>query len=84
MKDRNLPCDHPQGISCDGVMERIFSWKLHLTGTKVQERYFNHALGGVVTDTEARRIAKERGLIEVGNEIPGKHLKPEVSDYSEI
>lgn len=58
-----------------------FPRKLHLTGTKVQEKYFNPALGCVTTDSEAKQIAKERGMIEVGNERVEKHVKPEEFDY---
>ena len=84
VSERHLPVDHPQGIECHGVMRKTIKPKLHFVGTSVQEKYFNHALGGAMTDSQARLRAKENGLIEVGNEIPGKHLKPDVSDFSEI
>lgn len=67
------------------TMTRAFApQKLHLYGTAVQDAYFHPALGSVVKgDTEARQIAKNRGLIEVGNERPEKHLKPQLSSYDD-
>lgn len=45
--------------------------------------YFHHGLGCVVrSDSHAKRIAKERKLIEVGNEDVNKHTsKPKRVDY---
>jgi putative FmdB family regulatory protein len=58
--------------------------KLHIYNTQVQESYFHPGLGQVVKgDNHARRIAKERGLIEVGNERPEKHLKVKLSSYDD-
>ena len=38
--------------------------------------YFSHAIGQVVkSDTEARTIAKSKGLVEVGTEDVHKHIK---------
>jgi putative FmdB family regulatory protein len=62
-----------------------FPRKLHLYNTAVQEKQFNPALGCVATDREAKQIAKERGMIEVGNERVEQHVKAEQFDYeSEI
>lgn len=70
---------------CGSVAERVpFPRRVFLHGTAVQEKQFNHALGTVCTDNEAKQIAKERGLIEVGNERVEKHVKPYESDYSDI
>jgi len=49
----------------------------YFSGEKVQDAYFNHGLGQVVSsDQEAKQIAKDRGLIEIGNETPKKHITP--------
>lgn len=67
---------------CGTIMERQFRPKIHLYGTAVQEAYFNHGLGQVVKgNSHAKQIAKDRKLIEVGNERPEKHLKVKLSNY---
>lgn len=49
--------------------ERLFTAKIHLNNTKVEDAVFCEALGCVVKDSKHRKkIAKERGLVEVGNE----------------
>jgi hypothetical protein len=57
-------------------MEKLFTpSKLFLNNTKVPEKYYNVGLGQVVdSDRHAQRIAKEKGLIEVGNENPRDHI----------
>lgn len=60
-----------------------FPRKIHLYGTAVQNAYFHNGLGTVVRgETDAKAIAKERGLIEVGNEQVEKHVKPDLHDYA--
>lgn len=67
---------------CGTIMERQVSGGQHLLNTAVQERYYSHALGQVVKGPQdERRIAKAKGMIEVGNERPRKHLKVETSSY---
>lgn len=40
-----------------------------LNDIAAEDAYWSHALGQVVKDTrQARRLAKERGMIEIGNE----------------
>jgi hypothetical protein len=57
-------------------MERVFH-PPQLIGTKVEDAYFCSGLGQVVRNSSHRKeIIRERGLIEVGNERPEKHLKP--------
>ncbi len=49
----------------------VISSKIHHIGAKVQSSEFNHGLGCVVhSKKEREEIAKQRGLIEVGNEKP--------------
>lgn len=78
----NDPEDCPK---CGDEATRVFPpKKIHLMNTAVQEKYFDHALGVVTTKDGAKDIAKRRGLVEVGNERPEKHLAPEVDDYSDV
>jgi putative FmdB family regulatory protein len=73
---------------CGSEMQRQLSASVSFQGEKTgsNEAYFNHALGCVVKgDKHAREIAKQRGLIEIGNEKQN-HLTPkeesyELSDY---
>lgn len=68
-------------VSCGAVADRVpFPRKTHLSGTAVQDKKFNHALGRVCTDREAKQIAKEQGMIEVGNEDVSKHADTVRSD----
>jgi hypothetical protein len=70
---------------CGEIATRIpFPRKVHLYGTSVQEIEFNHALGKAVTKREASHLAKEKGMIEVGNEDISKHVKMEESNYDDI
>jgi putative FmdB family regulatory protein len=71
--------------SCNYDATRVpFPRKIYLHGTAVQEKKWNPALGCAVTDSEAKKIAKERGLIEVGNEDPSKHLKPKELNLDDV
>lgn len=62
--------------TCGCIAERVpFPRKTYLNNTAVQEKSFNHGLGIACTPNEAKRIAKEKGLIEVGNENVHKAAK---------
>lgn len=64
------------------MMTRLFKPKIHLYGTKVEDKHFHTGLGQVVNSTQhARQLAKERGLIEVGNERVEKYVKWTPKDY---
>lgn len=66
------------------TMTRAFAPQIvYLSGTEVQERAWNPAFGQALTRNEAKQIAKDKGMIEVGNERPEKHLKPNLSSYDE-
>ncbi len=66
---------------CNHPMVRVFHLP-QLMRTKVEDAYFCNGLGRVVKNsTEAKRVAKERGLVEVGNEKPEKYLKVERKPY---
>ena len=81
--DRDLPVEHPEG-KCNGQMKRLITVKTHLLGVNEQE-YYSQALGQWVHGkSHARRIAKDKGLIEVGNEKVENHLKPKQYDYSDV
>ena len=67
---------------CNTVLTRCFSaTRLYFNNTAVQEREFCPAIGHDVTKRERQQIAKERGWVEIGNERPEKHLKPQLSEY---
>ena len=55
---------------CTKVADRIpFPRKTYLIGTAVQNAEYNPGLGMVVNNKEHRsEIAKQRGLVEVGND----------------
>lgn len=56
---------------CDGACDKLFTHKVHFIGTKVQDAEFNPGLGCVVKNSSHRKeIAKQKELIEVGNETP--------------
>ncbi len=70
---------------CGAVADRVpFPRRTYLSGTAVQDKYFNHALGTVCTDKEAKILAKNRGMIEVGNEDVSKHVNPVESNYDDV
>ena len=72
------PC--PQ---CNGLAPRVpFPRRTYLAGTAVQEKYFSHALGEVVTRREEKQLAKQKGLIEVGNEKVD--VKPQLQSYDDV
>lgn len=51
--------------------ERVFTGRVHFLGTKVESPEYNPAFGQVVKNTKHRnQLAKERGLVEMGNEKP--------------
>jgi putative FmdB family regulatory protein len=77
--------DSPESCpKCGDEAVRLFRPKIHLKNTSVQEKYFDHSLGVITTKDGARDIAKRRGLVEVGNERPEKHLKVHDDDYSDV
>lgn len=77
---RPEPC--PQ---CGAQCARIpFPRRTYLANTAVQERYFSQALGQVVTRREELQIAKQQGMIEVGNEKIEKHVKTELHSYDDV
>jgi putative FmdB family regulatory protein len=67
--------------ACQSVMRREISRRIWLSGTKVEEKVWQPALGRGATNSELRAEAKAKGWTEVGNERPEKHLKPELSEY---
>ncbi len=67
---------------CKAPMQREFApRKIYFSGTAVQEKKWQPAIGEACTDREMRRIAKERGMIELGNERPEKHLTIPETEY---
>lgn len=67
---------------CNSLMIRAFApAKIHLYNTAVQEKVYQPALGKAATNSELKREADRRGWVELGNENPYKHLKPETSSY---
>lgn len=68
---------------CSNIMKRAFApSRVHLYNTSVQDSYFHPSLGQVVkNDSEAKKLAKAKGWIEVGNENVHKHMKPKRSEY---
>lgn len=58
---------------CGNVGNRIFSCNVHFIGTKIEDAEFNVGLGQVTKSKRHREeLAKQKGLIEVGNENPEK------------
>lgn len=77
--------DSEELCSCGYVADRIpFPRKIHLYGTSVQEKEWNHALGKAVTKDEGAALAKSKGMVEVGNEDISKHVKMEETNYDDI
>lgn len=63
------------------TMVKCYS-KTQLYNTAVQEPYYSPAHGKWVKGRlQERELAKRKGWIEVGNERPEKHLKPERLEY---
>lgn len=53
---------------CELQLERVWTVP-YLTGTSVEDAEFNHALGVVTKNKKDRaEIAKQKGLVEVGND----------------
>lgn len=58
---------------CGGPGRRRITGGAGFIGAKVEDAAWHPALGQVVRNTShARALAKERGMIEVGNESPDK------------
>lgn len=75
--DQTEPC-----MRCGTPMERRVSPQIAFKDTGVQEAYYHPALGVVVKgDQHAKQLARERGLIEVGNEKDVK-LTPRHKEYA--
>ncbi len=56
---------------CTRVALRKISGKTMFIGEKVEDAYFNHGLGTVIRSRRHKdEVAKEKGLIEIGNEKP--------------
>jgi putative FmdB family regulatory protein len=61
---------------CKAELTRVLS-SPQLMNTKVEDPYYSVALGTVVKDKKHEaRIARSKGLIEVGNEDVKKHIQP--------
>lgn len=69
--------------ACGKIMIRaVCPQKVYFAGTKPTDAYFHPSLGQVVRgEQHAKQIAKDRKLIEVGNEDPSKHLKIPLEEY---
>ncbi len=69
---------------CDGETHVVISSKIHHIGAKVQNAEFNQGLGCVVhSKREREEIAKQKGLIEVGNESPDTLFKESVKKHEQ-
>ena len=57
-------------VSCKELAKRAFvPSRVHLTGTRVEDAEYNPGLGCITRGKKHRdEIAKQKGLIEVGNE----------------
>jgi len=67
-------------------MKRILSPPAGFSGHDdwMNDSYFSHATGTMVSNKrEEAKMAKAKGLFEVGNEKPAKHIKQKVHDYME-
>lgn len=73
-------------VSCDVEMKRQISKHIGFKDEKAEsnEAFFSHALGQVVRNGKHQReLARERGLVEVGNEKSSLDLqKPQSKDYT--
>lgn len=77
--------DSEEVCSCGVVASRVpFPKKIHLYNTAVQNKEYNPAFGKAVTKSEGRQLAAQKGMVEVGNEDIGKHVKMEESNYDDI
>jgi len=91
--DCNITCEITKTIKeidrredctdCGNTMVRHLTGKVGFSGEKTttEVSYFHHGLGRVVSsDKQAKDIARERGLIEVGNDKQ-THLRPKEQSY---
>lgn len=76
-------CDEAEHCqTCGKLLTKLISLT-HSYGAKPDEPKFNAAFGKVLTYSQAKKEAKARGMIEVGNEDVKKHLKgPRRQDYT--
>lgn len=68
---------------CDNSMVRHLTGKVGFSGEKTDSHnsYFHHGLGKMVrSDKHASQMAKDQGLIELGNETQN-HLRPNEKRY---
>jgi putative FmdB family regulatory protein len=76
----SAPCPRCQTISED----RVISAAVHFTGTKIEDREFNHGLGIVTKNARHRKDeARARGLEEIGTEPTQKMHEKEFKDRAE-
>ena len=75
--------DSPETCAkCDSPMVRAFApRRLHFTGTAVQEKKWQPAIGRACTDNELKKIARGKGMIELGTEKAERHLEPPTAEY---
>ena len=79
----NSDIDRVEICSCGQTMARMISEKISFQGEKVSENqtYYHPALGCEVrSDAHARQLAKNKGMIEIGNESQD-HLVPKKEKY---
>ncbi len=74
-----LKCD-----KCGEKMQRHYT-TFQISGTKVSNREYNPAFGCVVkSDAHRKELAKQRGMIEIGNESPASLQKHQDDHISKI
>lgn len=69
MSEATLPYQCPD---CGGPTSRHYTAPQVITKGE-QVPYFHPAFGKVVTDNQAKQLAREKGWVEVGNEDIAKH-----------
>lgn len=58
-------------VQCGNETQKVFSGRVHFTGTKIEDAEFNHGLGEVTYSKRHRdELARRKGAIELGNEKP--------------
>jgi predicted nucleic acid-binding Zn ribbon protein len=78
--ERTAKCPTCKTVSKD----RLFSHQVYFVGARVESPEYNPALGQVVKNSKHRKdLAKEKGLIEIGNEPVEKIHKKFDSDRAE-
>jgi hypothetical protein len=88
--------ENPYPVNCDDCGDTVM-FKVHEKHGQgpafkidMSEPHYSHSLGQVVqSDSHAKRIAKSKGMIEIGNENPHKHIeawKPEeyTDDFRDV